>query len=256
MQKGQKNGVKSIEVGARLLQALVETPNAMSLKDLAATACMPPSKAHRYLVSFVQTGLIRQDPATKYYLLGEMAFQIGLAAIDRYDPLTRAIKAQVALRDRLEKTVVLSVWGSYGPVTVNVEESRHSIIMTMKVGATLPMLSTAAGLVFGAFLPPVITSKMIRSELRSGANTISRARTIASVERLLVAVREGGIATNKGHLIQGVGAIAVPLLNSQGRLIAVVSVIDHEESINLRSNSAIAKQLHATAQEFRDWPAK
>jgi DNA-binding IclR family transcriptional regulator len=252
----QKSGVKSIEVGARLLRALVETRHTVSLKSLAAMAGMPPSKARRYLVSFIETGLVRQDSATRHYLLGEMALQIGIAAIGRYDPLTRAIKVQGALCDQLDKTVVLSVWGSHGPVTVNVEESSHPIIMTMKVGATLPMLATAAGLIFGAFLPRIVTSKIIKAELRTASNTMPLARTKASVDRLLASVKKDGIATNRGHLIHGVGAIAAPLLNSQDQLIAVMSVIGREESLDMQPNSDIANQLRTAAREYKDWPAK
>ena len=54
-----RNGVQSIEVGASLLRALVNSSKAMMLRDLAAAAKMPPAKAHRYLVSFMRMGTCR-----------------------------------------------------------------------------------------------------------------------------------------------------------------------------------------------------
>jgi DNA-binding IclR family transcriptional regulator len=36
---------------------------------------------------------------------------------------------------------------------LRVEESSHPVIMTMKVGATLPLMHSAAGRVFAAFMP-------------------------------------------------------------------------------------------------------
>jgi len=252
MRSVQNNGVKSIEVGSRLIQALVESAGAMTLKDLAGASNMMPGKAHRYLVSFVRTGLVRQDPRTKRYMLGNMAFQIGLAAIGRDDPLARAVEIQASLRDRIDKTVVLSVWGSHGPVIVNVKENSHPVIMTMRVGATLPMLATAAGLVCGAFLPRIVTSKIIKSELLTIANAMPGTRTMASVERVLASVKKAGFATNKGHLTNGVGAVAVPLLGWHGQLVAVMSVIGREENLNMRSNGAIANQLRIAARQFLD----
>ena len=55
------------------------------------------------------------------------------------------------LRDRFDETMVLSVWGTQGPMIVHVEESSQPIIMTMRVGAVLPVLQTASGLAFAAF---------------------------------------------------------------------------------------------------------
>ena len=121
---------------------------------------------------------------------------------------------------------------------------------------SLPMLATAAGLIFGAFLPRIVTSKIIRAELQTISNTIFPARTKASVDRLLASVKRDGIAINKGHLIPGVGAIAAPLVNSQGQLIAVASVIGQEESLDMQLDSDIANRLRAAAREYRDWPAK
>ena len=43
------HGVQSLEIGIAVLKVLVESGSAMMLKDIAAAAEMPPSKAHRYL---------------------------------------------------------------------------------------------------------------------------------------------------------------------------------------------------------------
>jgi len=255
MLENQKAGIKSIEVGARILQALIQTSNSMTLRDLAAASKMAPSKAHRYLVSLVRTGMVEQDAVTKRYALGAMAFQLGITAIGRFDPLGDAIKVQRTIRDRIDETVVLSVWGSHGPTIVHIEESSHPVIMTMKVGAVLPILATAAGLVFGAFMPRVVSAKIVRSELRNATGPVPFVKTKAAVERLFRSVAERGIATNKGHLTEGVSAIAVPLVSPLGQLVAAMSVIGRDERIDMRLNGATADLLRAAAQQFRSGPA-
>jgi len=47
-----RRGIQSIEIGGRLLTALVDEGGPMSLGDLARKAGMPSAKAHPYLVSF------------------------------------------------------------------------------------------------------------------------------------------------------------------------------------------------------------
>ncbi len=48
----ESRGVQSIEVGGRLLQALVDADAPMMLKDIASRAKIAPAQAHAYLVSF------------------------------------------------------------------------------------------------------------------------------------------------------------------------------------------------------------
>lgn len=251
-----KQGIKSIEVGARLVRALVESRGPMSLKDLASAACMHPAKAHRYLTSYIATGLVRQDPSTRYYLLGEMALQIGIAAINRYDPLSRAVDLQQKLRESLDRTTVLSVWGTHGPVTMSVRESSQPVVMSMKLGATLPILNSAAGLVFAAFMPQVIVSRFVDEELKSGTSTMLEAGTRKSVGRLLETVRKNGFAVNRGHLTHGVEAVAIPFLSHTHEIIAVLSVLGPQHSIDTILGDGTIDVLLGCAREFREWPSK
>ena len=73
-------GVQSVEVGARILRALVELGAPAMLRDVATKAAVAPAQAHAYLVSFRNAGLVEQDPSTGRYLLGPFALQLGLAA--------------------------------------------------------------------------------------------------------------------------------------------------------------------------------
>ena len=241
-------GIKSIEVGSRLVAALVQAGGSLSLGQIAAAARMPPSKAHRYLVSFTRVGMVEQDRETRRYALGPLALQIGLAAVGSFDPLHRVIEAQTALRNRVDETVVLSVWGGRGPTVIHVEESSHPVIMTMKVGASLPMLSTATGLVFGAFMPAVITRRLIAAELKRGSGSEPFARTRPSIEALFRSVREQGMATNQGHLMPGVTAIAAPVTSRRGQILAVMAIMGRDERVNPERNPAVAAALRQTVE--------
>src|ERR1700733_16306068 len=85
-----QQGVQSIEVGGRILQALARAPRPQMLRDLAAAAGMPAAKAHRYLVSFARMGLVEQQADTGLYDLGSFALELGLGALARLEPVTLA----------------------------------------------------------------------------------------------------------------------------------------------------------------------
>ena len=76
-------GVQSIEVGGRLLDALVRAEGPLMLRALAEQAGLTAGQAHAYLLSFRTLGLVEQEAATGLYRLGPYALTLGLARLDR-----------------------------------------------------------------------------------------------------------------------------------------------------------------------------
>lgn len=135
-----RTGIQSIEVGFQLLKALAASPRAMMLRDLAAAADMNPAKAHRYLVSFQRLGMVAQDPVSGRYDLGPFALQLGLAGLNRLDPVKKARPILSQLRDDIDQTVGIAVWGNHGPTVVHWEESSHPVTVSLRLGDVMPML--------------------------------------------------------------------------------------------------------------------
>jgi DNA-binding IclR family transcriptional regulator len=221
-------GVKSIDFVCRLLDAMSRRDTS-ALKELSKDTCTQSAKLHRYLTSMVRGGLVAQDPVTRRYALGPLAFQVGLRSIRSHDPLKTAIQMQIWLRDRLDETTVLCVWSSQGPTVVRVEESSKPVLMTIRVGAVLPILSTATGLVYAAHLPAKLTRELINAELsQQPSHRPARLNSPKDVATELAVVRRRGFAVNNENLMRGVCAVAIPVLSFQEQLTAVISVISRE----------------------------
>jgi DNA-binding IclR family transcriptional regulator len=245
-----RRGIKAIEVAGRLLDHLARAQAPVAVRELATAGHMSPGKAHRYLASFIESGLARQDSETRRYGLGPLAMRLGLAALNSYQPLRDAMTLQRELRDRFDETMVLSVWGTQGPTIVHVDESSQPIIMTMRTGAALPILATASGLVFAAFLPRHFTAPLIRAALKANGGLNLFARDWVSINRLLKQVREQGYAFNEGHLMPGVSAAAFPLIDRTLTMIAVLAVMGRHERINPRAGEKMLMHLRTATRTF------
>ena len=251
MANEERRGIKAIEVAGRILDFLARAQAPIALRELAAAGHMSPGKVHRYLASFLASGLASQDPDTRRYSLGPLAMRLGIAALNSHQPLRDAIALQRELRNRLDETLVLSVWGAQGPTVVHVEESSQPIIMTMRVGAVLPMLATATGLVFAAFLPQHFTEPLIEAALQAEDDLDLFARDPAAIERLILQVRKQGYAYNQGHLMPGVSAAAFPLIDRASTLVAVLAVMGRHEQLNPDGSGAeIISSLKKAATGF------
>lgn len=239
-----RSGIQSIEVGFRLLDVLTHEPRAMMLRDLAQRAGMSPAKAHRYLVSFQRLGLASQDPVSGRYELGGFALQMGLARLARVDGVKLARIALSELRDRLDQTVGIAVWGNQGPTVVHWMESSYPAKASLKLGDVMPLLSSATGLLFAAYLPRSQTHALLERELAATR------KTMADVEPLLAGVREHGAARIEGMLLPTIHAFCTPVFDSNGDLALGLIALGHEGAFDMRWGGEIDSALRACAAEL------
>jgi DNA-binding IclR family transcriptional regulator len=221
-----QRGIQSIEVGGRLLLALATGAARITLSDLARDAGMDASKAHRYLVSFCKLGLARQDAATGNYMLGPMAVQLGLAALQRSDPLREATAAAPDLVARIGHTVAIAAPGHLGPTVVRIEESVHPLHVNMHTGTVMSLLNTATGLVFSTWLPRATITRLLGQEAMRlhGART-ARAAAGALLDEATRDVRRHGIARAVGRPIPGINAVSAPIFDFSGQIVLALTAL-------------------------------
>ena len=137
-------GIQSIEVGVPLLAAVARSVEAITLTDLAKSAEMTPSRAHKYLASFVRAGLVARDSANGRYRLGPLALELGFAAMRHLSAVSISEATMLELRDNLNLTVSLTVWGNQGPTIVRRVESHQMQFAVMRVGSVTLLLSRSS----------------------------------------------------------------------------------------------------------------
>jgi len=244
-----RSGIQSIEVGFRLLEVLTNEPRAMMLRDLAQRAGMSPAKAHRYLVSFLRLGVVAQDPLSGRYELGGFALQLGLARLARVDGVKLARIALAELRDQLDLTVGIAVWGNQGPTVVHWMESSHPAKASLKLGDVMPLLSSATGLLFAAYLPRSKTAAMIERELADShrASYANTPRTAVEVESVLDDVRAHQAARVEGMLLPTIHAFCMPVFDSTGDLALGLIALGHEGIFDIRWDGTVDRALRECA---------
>jgi DNA-binding IclR family transcriptional regulator len=247
-----RQGIKSIEVGARLLSALALARQPQTLSALAAAAGMPASKAHRYLVSYGRSGLIIQDGPSGRYDVGPLAVGLGLAALSRFDIVRHCANAVDDIRDAVDETVALFVWATKGPTIVRLAESSHPVAMTMRVGSTVPLISSATGRIFAAFLPERLTQDYLAGELAAAREEgISRLpQNEKELRKLLDAVRRRAMARVAGEFLPGVGAFSVPVFAREGELKAAITAVGHAETLDIAWDGRVARVLKGRASQL------
>jgi len=248
----ERAGIQSVEVGFALLEGLAQARAPLMLKEAAAAAGMSAAKAHRYLVSFQRLGLVTQDPRTSRYDLGPASLKLGLAALTRLDPVRLARERMPALLEALQHTVALAVWGNHGPTVVHWEESAQSVTANLRLGDVMPLLSSATGRCFAAYLPAELTQGMLDAEMQRAQQT---GRTDLPLNQkdlraLLAEVRAHGTARVVDTLLPGIVAFCTPVFDSSGHLVMGITTLGSIATFDPAYGGAIDTALRATAQQL------
>jgi DNA-binding IclR family transcriptional regulator len=237
----QQPGIQSVEVAAKILRALIDAGRPVPLKEIARLARMHPGKTHRYLVSLTRTELVTQEDLSGHYGIGPMAIALGLSGLRNVDVVRASTALLPSLRDEINETVLLAIWSPQGPVVFALEESSRPVSMNIRVGSILPMLSTASGRVFAAFMSHDEVSTLIDAELR-------RSRRFAD-PRILEETRKRGLASVQGTLVPGVNAVSVPVFDHKNRIAGVIGALGRTEEIDVSHDGKVAGALLRIAAE-------
>jgi DNA-binding IclR family transcriptional regulator len=238
-----QQGIQSIEVGARILQALAQAPRPQMLRDLAAAARMPPAKAHRYLVSFARMGLVEQQAETGLYDLGSFALELGLSALARMEPVTLAAPVLAELREETGQTVALAVWANHGPTIVRWLGADTPVSASLRTGSVMPLTRSATGQAFLAFLPHQTTAPWIKQELAEHARHGLTPATREEVDQLAAQIRRRGLARTS-EFIPGISGMAAPVFDHSGAMALALVVLGYSKPFEAVGDSIAATVSH------------
>lgn len=220
------SGVKSVSQAIRILNVVAEVGGPVSLKEIAARAEVAPSKAHRYLQSLCNCGFLSQASKSGAYDLGLQTLRLGLAAINRVDIVNRAGEALPGLTEETGADSFVAVWADNGPTIVRFERSKRPAVAMLGAGVSLPISTTATGLVFLAFGRPDRIRDAVRQQVGGDAEDL-----LKDVSAKAAAVREAGYAYTVGVIMAGRQCISAPIISYDDKIIASVSLVSTDADI-------------------------
>ena len=176
----------------------------------------------------------------------------GGANIARLQAVRLATRALVGLSDELDETMGLGVWGNQGPTIVRWEDSSQPISRNLQTGLVLPVLTSATGLAFAAWLPPEVTAPLIQAELAPGSDGQAPAEARA-VATQLAGIRASGIVrldgTNAFADLYGtsISAISVPVFDQSGAMVLALTAIGASDRFDISESGTLVTRMRECA---------
>jgi flavin reductase (DIM6/NTAB) family NADH-FMN oxidoreductase RutF/DNA-binding IclR family transcriptional regulator len=174
------------------------------------------------------------------------------ANIAKLKAVRLATRALVDLSDEIDETLGLGVWGNHGPTMVRWEEAKHPVSDNLRTGLVLPVLTSATGLAFAAWLPRELTAGLIDGEVARDAE----GNFLPGLERLpqrLSQIRAQGfvrlVGTDEFTELYGrsISALSVPVFGQDGAMVLALTAIGASDSLDTGENGKVIMGLRRTA---------
>ncbi len=215
--------IQVLERMMRLLDALAQRPDPMSLKDLSKLTGLHPSTAHRILNDLV-VGRFVDRVDSGMYGLGMRLLELGHLVKDRLNVRDAASAPMRALHRLTGQTVNLSVRQGDEIVYIDRAYSERSGMQVVRaIGGRAPLHLTSTGKLFlSADGPREVRGYATRTGL--AAHTRNSLSSLDKLEHELAIVRAQGYARDNEELEMGVRCIAASIRDDTGKLIAGLSI--------------------------------
>ena len=244
----RRRKVQSAEFGLAVLKGLADMGGAASLTALAEALGENPAKIHRYLASLKQADFVVQGASGQRYSLGPAALAIGLAAMRRIDVLDSAAPEIAALAETRNAVAFVAVFGNRGPAIMRWEEPMQPVTVNVRVGSVLPILWSATGRAFAAFMRSSVIDALIDAELAAATPDQRRiAPDRAAAEAIFEATRRAGCTAICDTLLRDVSAVAVPVFDFSGRVAAVITALGTSGEIDPDPDAPLAQDMKSRA---------
>lgn len=216
-------GAQTLRRAVAVLRALAGAQErGARLADVAEQCGLTRPTAHRLMKVLVEEGLAARLEASRRYVIGGDAALFGIA---RPSALAVRSSAEPVLRRISETTgdsVALTVRSGPDSLCVDRRAGTYPIqVMSVTVGARLPLGVGVGGLAILAFLP----EREIEELLEQNAARLARRRlAVAQVRQRLQEVQRARYAFTEAGVVPGTHVLAVPVFGREGQPIAALSI--------------------------------
>ena len=225
--KNSTNGVtgaQSIHRATALLRAIASRGrDGARLVDVARQCELERSTAHRILKCLAADGMVIHDPDTRRYLLGHLAFELGLVAAPEFNMRQLCEPALLRLAKRTGDTVFLSVRSGLDIVCMDRKEGSFPIkALTLDVGVRRPLGVGASGL---ALLMP-LTETETKEIVAANAWRIAEYGNLraATVLEMIKRSRALGFALNDQQVTPEAISVGLSITTAHGPPYGAISI--------------------------------
>ena len=241
--------MQSVDRIVTILSLLSNAGKGMGITELYASCDLPKSTLHRALNSLMKHGFVLQDPESKKYRLGPAVLRLGASFLMQNDLRRYARSYLEELGSELNETVYLTVLQDESAICVDTFGASRNLNYFVHIGREMPFNTTAAAKVILAYQPEELIKKIIYSRKLAKLTE----KSIVDPDFLfkhLMDIRQQGYGVCEEEMEEGVTAIAAPVWNMSGQVMASVAVIGPSVRLQGEAQKHIIEKIKRVAEKI------
>jgi DNA-binding IclR family transcriptional regulator len=244
---GESTGVQSVERALAILDILARSGEA-GVTAIAKELGVHKSTAFRLVTTLEQGGLVEQSEERGKYRLGMGILRLAGATTARLDLVQEARPISRRLAATTGETVNIAVLADRAALYLDQVAGSSSLQPHNWVGQHIPLHATSNGKVLLSGLDDGELVRTLGDDLP--AYTDATVTDLELLRKEVAEVRERGFSTAVDELEVGLTAVAAPIHNAHGDVIAAISVSGPTFRLDEAQLAAVTTELRAAAREI------
>jgi DNA-binding IclR family transcriptional regulator len=248
LDSGSRGSIKSLAKVLQVLECFSHRQANLTPADIAARTGLPRATTHRLVSSLRDIGLLEQNGKRDTYKLGMKLFQLGSLVLANLDLDTHARAHATRLQRITGEAIHLCVFDGFRMAFVERQEMDAAANTVVTRIESAPVYCTGVGKAFLAFQDEATIAKIIGDGLPVRTpNTLTEAAALGEDLRLTL---ERGYAIDNEENEPHVRCVAAPIRDSNGRVIAAISVSGPEARMPMPRIEGLAPVVKETADSI------
>lgn len=238
-----KNTVRSVERALDILMCFVDKSE-LGLTEISKKVGLNKSTVFRLVASLENKGFLMRNEENEKYRLGFRLWELSAHLTHVDDPAVMLQPEMERLRDLLDETISLYVRDGKERVRIQAVESKQTIRRVAPIGVRLPLSVGASSKILVAYADPD-TQKMVLND-PNWPEGIDKEEYMLQ----LLNIQQVGYATSFEEREVGTSAIAAPIKNHHGKLVAALAVSGPSGRLTLEKMQEYAPLVMSFAERM------
>lgn len=243
--------MSSIEKSIEILNLLSNAKESVRVTEICSKLLLPKSTVHRILNILLNHSLVSKEKDTSKYRLGFQVLKYANSFNDSFDfrEIARPILKKICKETDL--TTYLTGW--YDSHSICIDSIRPSRVISthfsVEINKEMPFHCTSSSKVILAYQSPEEIKRIIY-ERPLKKYTLKTIVDPKKMEEHLSKIKKNGFAICDEELESGVKAVAVPIRNIYGKVIASITIVGLSNRIHSNNIGRLIEILLASTQQL------
>lgn len=250
MSAAQRNKGSSMRRALAILEQVAATERPLTPTELNETVNLPKPTIHRLCNMLVEEGYLQHNLSGKGLVAGSKLRAMAAGIMAGAGGQRAALHAILEdLADNVGETCNINIPDGNAMRYLDRVEARWPLRLQLPIGTRVPLHCTASGKMFLGSLAPSRRRQVVDNlalEARTPNTITDPAKLMAALEK----VHEARYGTDNEEFLEGMVAVAVPVTDGKGRLLATLALHGPTQRLTLEKVETHIPRMRLAAERI------